>query len=83
MSLTVTVEEVKERFEELVAAAAGRHEEIVVASNGTAVARVVPLETPSATGPRVPGCDRGRFTVPPEFFEPLSDEILDAFEGKD
>lgn len=28
------------------------------------------------------GVAKGRLTVPPSFFEPLPDELLDAFEGK-
>lgn len=32
--------------------------------------------------PRPIGLARGEFTVPDTFFDPLPDEILDAFEGK-
>ena len=28
------------------------------------------------------GLSKGKFQVPPDFFEPLTDEMLDAFEGK-
>jgi hypothetical protein len=28
------------------------------------------------------GLSKGKFQVPSSFFEPLADEILDAFEGK-
>ncbi len=28
------------------------------------------------------GLSKGRFQVPSSFFEPLADEMLDAFEGK-
>lgn len=28
------------------------------------------------------GLDKGRLKVPPEFFEPLPDELLEAFEGQ-
>ncbi len=28
------------------------------------------------------GLSKGKFQVPPSFFEPLTDEMLDAFEGK-
>ncbi|MCP4110258.1 MAG: hypothetical protein GY749_32845 [Desulfobacteraceae bacterium] len=30
--------------------------------------------------PRRPGSAKGKFTVPQEFFEPLPEEILNAFE---
>ena len=33
--------------------------------------------------PRPFGVARGEFEVPDEFFDPLPDELLDAFEGKD
>lgn len=33
--------------------------------------------------PRPIGLDKGRFTVPKSFFEPLPDWLLDAFEGKE
>ncbi|MDD2723842.1 MAG: hypothetical protein PHH59_07440 [Methylovulum sp.] len=32
--------------------------------------------------PRPIGLAKGLWSVPPDFFEPLPDEILDAFEGK-
>lgn len=74
MSLTVTIEEVKERFEELVRDATERHEEIVVEKEGSTVARVVPEVVPQLRD-RVPGCDRGKFVVPPEFFDPLPADL--------
>ncbi len=32
--------------------------------------------------PRPIGLLKGRFEVPPSFFEPLPDDVLDAFEGR-
>ncbi len=32
--------------------------------------------------PRPFGLYAGKFTVPPSFFDPLPDDLLDAFEGK-
>jgi prevent-host-death family protein len=52
-------------------------EEIVIAKAGTPVARLVPI---SKLPPRKPGSAKGLITVPPDFDEPLPDEILDAFE---
>ena len=78
MSLTVTIEEVKERFEELVQDAAARNEDIVVAKNGATVARVLP-EATAATAPRVPGSCKGLFEVPEDFNDPLPDEVLELF----
>lgn len=53
-------------------------EEIIIARYGEPVARLVPLRPPAAK--RTPGSARGNFTVPPEFFEPLPAELLNAFE---
>ncbi len=33
------------------------------------------------TGARPIGLARGRFTVPDSFFEPLSDDVIESFEG--
>ena len=45
------------------------------------VAELRPIPQPR-TEPRVIGIDAGKFTIPPEFFEPLPDDVLDGFEGK-
>jgi antitoxin (DNA-binding transcriptional repressor) of toxin-antitoxin stability system len=42
------------------------------------VARLVPIRPPAAK--RVPGSAGGQFRVPKEFFDPLPEEILNAFE---
>ena len=36
---------------------------------------------PARTEPRPMGLARGRFVVPPSFFEPLPEEILESFES--
>lgn len=53
-------------------------EEVIIAQHGRPVARLTPIRR--STAKRVPGTARGKFEVPPEFFEPLPDEIIDAFE---
>jgi antitoxin (DNA-binding transcriptional repressor) of toxin-antitoxin stability system len=53
-------------------------EEVVIARYGEPVARLVPIRPAAAR--RVPGSARGKFKVPPEFFEPLPEEILNSFE---
>jgi hypothetical protein len=40
------------------------------------------VDTPSTKTPRPYGLAKGKFHVPDAFFEPLPDELLDAFEGK-
>jgi prevent-host-death family protein len=70
----VNVHEAKTNFSRLLELAhAG--EEIVIAKAGRPYARLVPL---APAKPRVPGLLVG--SVPPEFFEPLSDEELEAWE---
>jgi len=60
--------------------AAERGEEIIIARAGTPVARLVALREPKPA--RVPGSMKGRFEVPDSFFDPLPEDLLDAFEGK-
>jgi antitoxin (DNA-binding transcriptional repressor) of toxin-antitoxin stability system len=56
-------------------------EKIILCKRNVPIAEIVPLK-PSRTEPRPVGLAKGRFEVPPEFFEPLPDELLDAFEGE-
>ena len=49
-------------------------EEVVIAKAGKPVAKLVPF-TPDAVD-RSPGSARGAFVVPPDFDEPLPDEVL-------
>lgn len=72
----VNIHEAKTRLSELIAAVE-RGEEILIARGGSPVARLVPLQPTDP--PRVPGSDKGLFTVPDAFFEPLPEEILQAF----
>jgi prevent-host-death family protein len=52
-------------------------EEVVIVRYGKPVARLIPIRPPAAR--RVPGSARGKFRVPPEFFEPLPDDIKEFF----
>ena len=56
-------------------------ERIVLCLRNVPIAEIRPLTAPE-TKPRPIGLARGRFTVPPSFFEPLPDALLDAFEGR-
>ena len=60
--------------------AAERGEEVIIARAGKPVAKLVALENQKS--PRKAGSMKGRFEVPESFFEPLPEDILDAFEGK-
>lgn len=54
-------------------------ETVIVCRRNVAIAEIRPLPKPLEE-PRPIGIDRG-MVVPPSFFEPLPDEIVDAFEG--
>ena len=76
MSVIVNVHDAKTHFSRLLEQAhAGQ--EIIVAKAGKPYARLVPLAP--GKGQRQPGRLRGQITE--EFFEPLPDEELAAWEG--
>lgn len=54
-------------------------ETIILCRRNVPIAEIRPLPQPPRK-PRPVGIDRG-MVVPPEFFEPLPDELLQAFEG--
>lgn len=77
MTITVNVHDAKTHFSRLLEQAhAGQ--EIVLAKAGKPYARLVPLERPAPR--RQPGRLSGR--LGPEFFEPLPDSELMAWEGR-
>lgn len=55
-------------------------ETIVLCRRNVPIAEIRPLPTRS-TEPRPVGIDRG-MRVPETFFEPLPDELLEAFDGR-
>lgn len=55
-------------------------EEIVIAKNGKALAKLVPIEKPKK--PRVPA-NVGRITYIADDFDELDPEIVEMFEGPD
>ena len=76
---TVNIHAAKSQLSRLLdAAVAG--EEVIIAKAGKPVARLVPIEKKQER--RKLGTLAGQFTVPDELDDPLSDEILDAFEGR-
>ena len=74
MAVVVNVHEAKTHLSRLLKRA-HEGEEIILAKGGKPYARLVPLEEGK---PRVPGIARGR--VGKEFFEPLPEEELKAWE---
>jgi prevent-host-death family protein len=76
---TVNIHAAKSQLSRLLdAAVAG--EEVIIAKAGKPVARLVPIDKKQER--RKLGTLAGQFTVPDDFDDPLSDEILDAFEGR-
>ncbi len=56
-------------------------EKVVLCRRNVPIAELLPLK-PTRTVRRPVGLAKGRFEVPAEFFDPLPDEVLDAFEGE-
>ncbi|MBI3682702.1 MAG: type II toxin-antitoxin system Phd/YefM family antitoxin [Acidobacteria bacterium] len=56
-------------------------ETIILCKRNVPIAEIRPIQQPKPVK-RVIGSARGQFTIPPEFFEPLPDEILEAFYGR-
>ena len=54
-------------------------EMVVICRRNVPIAEIRPVSGP-LTEPRPVGIDRG-MTIPSGFFEPLPDDLLDAFEG--
>ena len=55
-------------------------EVIILCNRNVPVAEIRPLPKQSNENREI-GFMKGQLTVPPSFFEPFDDEILDAFEG--
>ena len=76
--LTVSLHEAKTHLSRLLRQIdAG--EDVIITRSGQPVARLVPIEDARP----VFGVDEGRFVVPDDFDEPLDEELLRAFEGRD
>lgn len=78
--LKVNIHEAKANLSKYIAAA-GRGETVVICHRNLPVAELRPLPR-ARTKPRPIGLARGEFKIPRSFFEPLSDEIVAAFDGE-
>ena len=76
--MTVNIHDAKTRFSKLIARVEAG-EEIVIARDGTPVARLVAVRPRAAK--RVSGRDRGLFSVPEDFDAPLPADLLGEFES--
>jgi prevent-host-death family protein len=52
-------------------------EEVIISQAGTPIARLVPIGKQSL--PRIPGLDRGKVTMAPDFDAPLPEDVLNGF----
>ena len=77
MAKTVNIHEAKTHLSRLVRRVQSG-EEIVIARGGKPVARLVAVESSAARGL---GRDRGLFSVPDDFNEPLEPALLAEFEA--
>ena len=75
--MEVTVHEAKTHLSRLLACVEAG-EEVVIKRGRKPVARLERIGPPP---PRELGRYNGLLVMPPEYFEPLPDELLDAFEG--
>ena len=75
----VNIHEAKIRLSKYVDAAE-RGQRVVICRRNRPVAELRPLSAPR-TSPRPIGGAKGRVIVPPAFFEPLPDNLVNAFEG--
>ena len=72
--------EAKSNLSQLVDRAASG-EEIIIGKNGKPMAKLVPLPRPGTR--RKPGGWKGKVVIRKDFDEPLPDDILNLFEGRD
>ena len=79
MSVTVTKQEAADHFEELLARVIGGESEVIIAEEGTPVARLLPANHAANGKPRVPGSAAGQFVVPDDFNAPLPDDLESSF----
>lgn len=76
MTTTTNIPETTEQLTELIhRIQAG--EKILLAQNGVAIARLVPIQ--ALIQPRIPGQDKGKVAIAPDFNAPLPDQILNDF----
>ena len=54
---------------------------IILCNRNQPIAEIRPLPSPQ-TGKRPIGLAKGQFSVPASFFDPLPDDVLEAFSGK-
>jgi antitoxin (DNA-binding transcriptional repressor) of toxin-antitoxin stability system len=77
--IVVNIHEAKAKLSEYLHVAA-RGERVMICNRNRPVAELRAVEG-ARTQPRPVGLAKGQFEMPPAFFDPLPDDVLDAFEG--
>lgn len=75
--MVATIHEAKTNLSRLIEQAE-RGEEVVIARGKQPVVRLVPIAKPS--GKRPIGLFKGKYNIPDDFFDPLPQDELDAWE---
>ena len=75
---TVNIHEAKTHLSRLIEQA-GRGEEVIIAKAGKPKVRLMPIATEM---PRCPGRFAGQLVVTGDFFDPLPEEEIEAWEGR-
>jgi antitoxin (DNA-binding transcriptional repressor) of toxin-antitoxin stability system len=78
--IRINVHEAKTHLSRYLARLA-RGQRIILCNRNVPVAEIRPLPQPRRSA-RPIGLAKGSFAVPASFFEPLTDDDLDAFEGR-
>lgn len=78
-SHTVNIHEAKTHFSKLIQAVLDG-DEVIIAKAGHPMVKIVPVETKKKK--IIYGGLKGKIHIPPEFYEPLPDDILAYFEGR-
>jgi prevent-host-death family protein len=79
--ITINVHEAKTRLSHYLDEVA-KGETVVICKRNRPLAEIRPLPASSVV-PRPIGLAKGTFTIPVAFFEPLPDDVLRDFEGRD
>jgi prevent-host-death family protein len=77
--IVVNIFEAKAKLSEYLDMAA-HGERVLICKRNRPVVELHAVQS-ARTAPRPVGLSRGRFTVPPSFFEPLPDDLLRDFDG--
>jgi antitoxin (DNA-binding transcriptional repressor) of toxin-antitoxin stability system len=79
--IRLTLQQIQADFIHHLQEAARKHEAIVVCEDDRPIAEIRPLASPGQT-PRPLGLGAGLGQILPSFYEPLPDDVVDAFAGK-